>query len=140
MGDSHIRSNLLEETTGLKIKFTNASFTSLTADSMTVVATHVTTFTSNLVTATTAHVDNVTATSMVVKNASFTTAHITTAKSNALTATAITVPTLLTLSATPGFKANLVASAALSAGATTRMLRVTSAAATPMYVKVYIKS
>lgn len=53
-GNTHFRSNILEQGDDtLKIKFTNASFTNMTVDTMTVAATHIVTLTSNSLTATT---------------------------------------------------------------------------------------
>lgn len=55
------------------------------------------------------------------------------------TFTDLSVTTLLSLTATNVLRGVFVASAALTAGATARMLRINSAA-TPMYIKVYAKT
>ena len=158
MGDTHFRSNILEQgDESLKIKFTNASFTNMTVTNLSGDSNqHIATLTSNNLNATTgtiktitsvtkASLTNVTATSMVVKNASFTTAHITTGKMNALTATAVTIPTSITVNASSGFKiptAGVAASVTLAVASPLKpavMLRV-DVGATPYYCKLFRKA
>ena len=57
MGDTHFRSNIIEESSDLKIKFTNASFTNMTVTNLSGDSTqHIATLTSNNFNATTGHI------------------------------------------------------------------------------------